>query len=78
MGTYVDTLLEKFEKIYDKQEDKQSYQSPGELLFDLGLHYLPSRTLKKALKEADVPDLLVSELVAGVTRINYGQVSVID
>ncbi|RHY04833.1 hypothetical protein DYB25_001565 [Aphanomyces astaci] len=83
----VNDLLTRFRRVYDLQAAGHAFADPADLLRAMGtfdiriynpnvqvdLYHLTTVTLESKLAEAGVSRLLINELLAGITRVNYGQ-----
>ncbi|OQS06922.1 prenylcysteine oxidase-like [Thraustotheca clavata] len=73
MGGKVQETLEKFEKIYTLQDDNKSYKSPDEMLKAIELFETTQISLEAIMTELEIDPRLINELMAAITRVNYGQ-----
>ncbi|ETV95728.1 hypothetical protein H310_10802 [Aphanomyces invadans] len=69
----VNDLLTRFRRVYDLQDAGQAFADPADLLRAMHLYELTQESLETKLVEAGVSPQLINELLAGITRVNYGQ-----
>eukprot|EP00210_Caulerpa_lentillifera_P009401 g8962.t1 len=62
-----------FEKIYEQQESGVAYTSPVDLLKDSNLFSWTQVSLAEAMEGRGIKRKLINELMAAVSRVNYGQ-----
>ncbi|KAF0718633.1 Aste57867_1568 [Aphanomyces stellatus] len=66
-------LVARFVRIYDLQDAGQSFVDPVELLRAVELFNLTQYSLEEHLLQEGIGPRLINELLAGITRVNYGQ-----
>ncbi|CAG7821289.1 unnamed protein product [Allacma fusca] len=69
------SLIDDFSRIYSVQQKRVSYENPYELLSAMSpsLANLTRSTFKRFLKELQLKEILIEELVQAITYVNYGQ-----
>ncbi|KDO19877.1 hypothetical protein SPRG_14908 [Saprolegnia parasitica CBS 223.65] len=73
MKDVVQETLDKFDAIYALQDNGAAYTSPTELIAALGLLETTQTSLEAIMVANGVSPRLINELMAGITRVNYGQ-----
>lgn len=73
MNPFVKSMVDKFLLYYTEVESRPVFETVEEMLEWTGLYPLTQRTLEEELTDAGFSQLLISELVTVITRINYGQ-----
>ncbi|OQR90998.1 prenylcysteine oxidase-like [Achlya hypogyna] len=73
MHDVVQRTLDKFETIYTAQDEGTAFPSPNALLTALGLFDSTQTSLEAIMLAEGVSPRLINELMAGITRVNYGQ-----
>ncbi|CAK4077503.1 unnamed protein product [Aphanomyces euteiches] len=66
-------LVDQFNRIYDIQLKGHAFTDPVDLLHAIKLYDLTQTTLEQVLLKGGVSPKLINELLAGITRVNYGQ-----
>ncbi|EQC35229.1 hypothetical protein SDRG_07458 [Saprolegnia diclina VS20] len=73
MKNIVQKTLDKFDAIYTLQDAGAAYASPTDLLAALGLLETTKTSLEAIMVANGVSPRLINELMASITRVNYGQ-----
>jgi len=75
LDSEINSIIEKFSRIYDLQEKSYSFTTVQDLLaaMDPSMVNMTKYTAKEALLEMDFSDRFIDELALGAMRVNYGQ-----
>lgn len=73
--TFINEMLNKFDRIYKHQDDGYAFTSVQNLLMSMDTSFvnLTRITVAEFLEDLGFGKLFVDEMVAAVTRVNYGQ-----